>query len=397
MGYNMNFHFNGKSSLLFCTLLTGFIFFGCTGSSGGGGATTPTTPESDEGDFVLNFAIKGGGDGIQTPIHCVFNGTQVNDGTSVSAYLNSSVSFGQSCESQSRTCTQGVLSGNYTYSNCAVGAPSSCLFNGVTIGHGDSVTAYSASSVPFGSLCSSVVETRTCDNGVLSGSSLFASCAINAPRSCVFDGKTVEHGQSIVAFQSSNVSFGSSCSSEERSCQDGTLLGSFDFGSCVVAQPASCLFDGQTIPHDGNVVAFQASSAPYGSSCSSETRSCQNGQLSGQFTNSTCAVDQPANCTFNNQPLIHGESIIAYARAQVPYGSLCKSQSRTCENGVLTGSHTEVSCVVEDPQSCSFNGQNIEHGGSVLAFTSLQKLEVAITGFFQVQRALYNASLMCLS
>lgn len=44
----------------------------------------------------------------------------VNHGSSVTAYSASSVACGSTCTSQSRTCTDGTLSGSYAYTSCSV-------------------------------------------------------------------------------------------------------------------------------------------------------------------------------------------------------------------------------------------------------------------------------------
>lgn len=51
---------------------------------------------------------------------CVFNGQSVANGGTVTAWQTSSVSAGQSCVSETRTCTDGVLSGTFAYPSCAV-------------------------------------------------------------------------------------------------------------------------------------------------------------------------------------------------------------------------------------------------------------------------------------
>lgn len=56
---------------------------------------------------------------------------------------------------------------------------------GGSINHNSSVTAYSASSVPCGSSCASVSETRTCVDGFLSGSYTNGSCSV---QSCAVNG-----------------------------------------------------------------------------------------------------------------------------------------------------------------------------------------------------------------
>ena len=58
----------------------------------------------------------------------------------------------------------------------SVGSAGSCTFNGKTIASGSSVTAYLASSVPSGQTCTS--QARTCSNGTLSGTYAYASCSV---------------------------------------------------------------------------------------------------------------------------------------------------------------------------------------------------------------------------
>lgn len=306
-------------------------------------------------------------------VDCMFNNTTVIDGTSITAYQNSTVAYGESCVSETRTCTTGALSGSYQYASCSAGAAASCLFNGATVAHGDSVTAYTASNVAYGSVCSGVAETRTCDNGVLSGSAQYASCSVGAPRACLFDGKTVEHGGTVVAFEGSTVSYGLTCKQENRTCNDGTLTGSFQYSSCAADQAASCLFDGRTIAHGESVAAFATSSVNYGSTCTQESRTCNNGVLSGGYTFSSCTIGQPQNCSFNGVTVNHNQSIIAFAAEHVAYGQSCVSESRTCTNGQLSGSMTATACVVDaapPARSCVLNGKEIADGSSVTVFTS---------------------------
>lgn len=54
-----------------------------------------------------------------------------------------------------------------------------------------------------------------------------------APVGCVFDGAAVAHGSYVTAYQSSTASGSQMCTSELRFCSNGTLSGSFSFPSCV--------------------------------------------------------------------------------------------------------------------------------------------------------------------
>lgn len=50
---------------------------------------------------------------------CSFNGQTVPHGATIKAFRTSTVPFGASCLAQARTCTNGTLSGSYTYSFCS--------------------------------------------------------------------------------------------------------------------------------------------------------------------------------------------------------------------------------------------------------------------------------------
>lgn len=307
---------------------------------------------------------------VGAPASCMFSGNELVHGQTIIAYASSTVPFGEKCQEQSRTCSNGALSGTYLYSSCKVEAEAACVFNGAQINPGLSVTAYLNSSVPYGQTCQS--EKRVCSNGMLSGSYQYNTCSVGAPNSCMFNGQQVAHGANVVAYKSSSAAYGSKCETENRTCDNGVLSGSFQYGSCAVDSPKSCLFNGVTYPHGTSVTAFFSSTVPFTSDCVNvaETRICNNGDLSGSAPYASCAKDQPNNCQFNNQPVLHGSSTTAYSSADVPYGSSCSSETRSCYNGSLSGSYQFASCTVKPPASCTFNGQTYEHGSSVTAYFS---------------------------
>lgn len=302
------------------------------------------------------------------PAACLFNGRTVASGSAIKGYQQSSVPFGQTCVSEDRTCTNGILSGTYNFETCNVGGAASCLFNGQSVAHGASVRAYTTSTVPYGSVCQE--STRVCNNGVLSGTGSYATCSVNAPASCLFNGQTIPHGGSVKGYQNPSVPFGQSCVSEDRNCANGNLGGSYSFASCSAGAPSSCLFNGQTIAHGQSVTAYASSSVASGQSCVSQSRICNNGALSGSYAYSSCSVNAPASCLFNGQTIAHGQSVTAYASSSVSYGGSCSGQTRTCNNGLLSGSYNYASCSMESPLSCYFNGQTIAHGQNVTAYAS---------------------------
>ena len=142
---------------------------------------------------------------------------------------------------------------------------------------------------------------------------------------------------------------GGACNAESRICSNGVLSGTYQYTSCVV----DCSFNGAVIPHGGNVQAFAAASVPSGSSCASQQRTCNMGTLSGSYVYSSCLVQQPsggtASCSFNGQTVLHGASVYAYATSSVSMGDSCLNyrEARVCNNGSLSGSYDYSLCRVD--------------------------------------------------
>ena len=109
---------------------------------------------------------------------------------------------------------------------------------------------------------------------------------------------------------------------------------------------ASCTFHGNPVLSGSSVTAFAAASVPFGGTCQQEARVCSNGALSGSFAHASCSVAAPASCTFNGQPVAHGQSVTAFLNAAEPAGGSCTPQSRSCSNGALSGSYAHAACQV---------------------------------------------------
>ncbi len=300
--------------------------------------------------------------------NCSFNNSVVSDGTSVIAYQNSSVESGSTCVSEQRTCTNGALSGSYNYGSCQVAQAASCLFNGETVVSGNSITAYTTANVAAGSTCAA--EVRTCNNGLLSGSHQFASCTIDTPAACLFNGQTIADGASVPAYVNSSVPTGGSCLMEYRSCTNGLLSGTNQFTSCSVEASRSCLFNGQNLASGEVITAYLNSAVSYGATCKSESRRCTDALLDGSYQYASCVVDSPAACLFNGQTITHGQTVMAYSNSSVAYGQTCGAETRFCDNGHLTGSFEFASCDQGQPASCLFNGITVPSGSRVTAFAS---------------------------
>jgi photosystem II stability/assembly factor-like uncharacterized protein len=125
--------------------------------------------------------------------------------------------------------------------------------------------------------------------------------------------------------------------------EGGTAISSI---SNSVTPMASCTFNGMPVLHGGSVTAYAQFSVPFGNTCQQQTRTCSNGALSGSYAYATCSVSAAASCTFNGQPVAHGQSVTAYLNAAEPAGGSCTAESRSCSNGTLSGSHTHAACQV---------------------------------------------------
>lgn len=83
----------------------------------------------------------------------------------------------QNCSKTAQfSAVEGEEFGILTTAHIDDGLDSSCSFNGQLLSDGESVMAYQSSSVPYGSEC--ISESRLCSKGVLSGSYPSKSCQV---------------------------------------------------------------------------------------------------------------------------------------------------------------------------------------------------------------------------
>ena len=278
---------------------------------------------------------------------CTFNGTEVGEGTTVVAYLESVPAGGTECQPQVRTCQNGILSGSYAYAHCGAATARSCLFNGQTLNDGKAITAYVSSTAPATGTCQS--ESRVCHDGILSGTNAYSTCSA-APAACLFDGRTVPHGTTVTAYASSQVADGTVCLPQSRTCLNGALTGVGEYANCAAGAAAGCTFNGRALANGQSVQAFGTSSVPFGQTCQAHARLCQNGVVSGAGEFETCSVGAPAACQINGQTIAHGASTTLYVAAHVSAGQVCATENRDCANGGLSGTATQTSCVVDPPE-----------------------------------------------
>jgi len=285
-------------------------------------------------------------------------------------YEAATVSYGTTCvsETQRRTCADGVWSGwsgTFTQPSCVVLDAASCD----STPHGGTGTRvrYAAAAVPYGTTCESEVQTRACDDGTWSawsGTFTEEACTVQPPLAC----GALPHGgsETRTRYETASVPFGLACNGElqTRTCDDGVLSawsGSFTEPTCVVEAALSC--DGT--PHGGSETRtrYETASVPYGASCTGETqaRTCEDGvwsAWSGTFVEPACSPAAPLDC--GATPHGGSETRTMYLEETVGLGGACLSeqQSRTCTNGVLgpwSGTYAFVSCTPLATDSVSFS------------------------------------------
>jgi hypothetical protein len=108
------------------------------------------------------------------------------------------------------------------------------------------------------------------------------------------------------------------------------------------------------------------------SACVSETRKCEDGVLSGSFTATTCHIGC-LNTLWGD--VLHGYSNTAYLALE---SSNCvgNSQTRSCNNGTFSGTYTHTSCIDDTPDPINFSHSSNQELG-----VTVSSSPVTVTGF----------------
>ena len=194
---------------------------------------------------------------------------------------------------ESRICIDGKLTGSYTNSACT---NLTCQLPwGGEIGEESSVVAY---QIPISNSCETNKQTRYCKSGYLSGNAAYKDCKA---KGCVapVTFRPIEEGGSVDLFRK-NTSDNCDSEKETRTCYNGILSGSAQYIYCAplpVSRPPTpptqppqknvvkCTTPwGATISEGEKVTAFLSLHRP----CKSQIRTCTNGILSGYYFYETC-------------------------------------------------------------------------------------------------------------
>lgn len=154
------------------------------------------------------------------------------------------------------------------------------------------------------------------------------------------------------------MAFNDTCVAEVRTCTNGTLGGSFMFAQCFRGEGNNCTLElasgvAVIVPHDTLQPYYKSSLVPCGSQCESELRYCDNGIINGTFTEISCS--QECACMGPDGVSIpHGEGKIYYQTDVVGCVLPCVTQKRVCYGGALNGSYVYTHCgSCREGQGCS--------------------------------------------
>lgn len=142
------------------------------------------------------------------------------------------------------------------------------------------------------------------------GSDGWHNATLTVNRSCSLPwGGTIAHGQSTTAYQNATVPYNQSCVSQTRTCNDGTLSGSYAYASCSQDEADACVLGGVTVEHGDSYTFYTTQTAPTGQTCTgsgggtnySQVRTCTDGVLSGSSTYqySSCSCAATYSCSGN--------------------------------------------------------------------------------------------------
>ncbi len=378
-----------------CTVGTGTAAYTPTFAAGGGWSAWAPDALS-EGSIACtrikmdNVTIVG--------MPCTFNGSPVNSGSSVGATAAPLVNNGSSCLYETRTCTNGVLSGSYAYPNppgCSVspqtpaptGVSASCNAGTVSM----SWNAYSGATYypriySLGS-CSAgwTLSGNTCQKDGYAGTSDTISAPLGASYSVYAYQYTTSGGLSpasgtvgVTCYSPPNTTMMVSINSGTPYVPSGTVnvnptdnvsftwSGTNPTTSCSKsAGPADFLVSNTTGP-DGVSPPAAGVTTSYGVQCTNTGGT--------DPTPATISIRTKNPCTIGTTSYPSGYSGPFFTTDVVAYGQSCPaSATRSCDDTTVTGgtpSHIYPTCGV-DPNTQA--GLSLTVNGNFSSTTTVRK------------------------
>lgn len=277
---------------------------------------------------------------------CQFNGTEVLNGDQVVAYASPTSTATNPCQPQEQTCENGILktangAPAFRYPYCRPVGSAPCEYNvtgkpTVFISHNAPAKFYNTNEVDLDQNCETFATSRYCSNGSFFGDQAFShtSCVKRQPLNCSVGNVPVLHRTSVKFFQSASVAYDEECTSEMRSCYNGNLTGSYTIpdGGCTKRTARNCTLDGETILHGPTNAKpfFKSSTVPFGQTCVPKNRSCTDGVIgseNSEYVFKGCVTQNASNCTFDGISVGHNLTAPAYKSNLTPATLRCDDPS----------------------------------------------------------------------
>jgi hypothetical protein len=209
---------------------------------------------------------------------CQIDGRVFAHGESVKTYAN--VQAACSGQSSIRTCNNGTFSPGYNYITC--GAQQACNWRGQIHPHRAVIVAYQAE---VSANCDAIKQTRTCNNGIWSGDRSYFTENCRLPPDCIFDGIKMDNGMEVISYIEKD---SENCANMKRKqvCKNGQLVGFGKYRNCS----NSCKFEGtpNVDVKDGASVTAYREEVSTDCKNAEEIRICKGGALSGKAKYASC-------------------------------------------------------------------------------------------------------------
>lgn len=151
----------------------------------------------------------------------------------------------------------------------------------------------------------------------------------------------------------------------------------------LVVSPESCAAPwGASVANQSNVTAYQSNTVPLGQTCVSETRSCENGKLSGTFAYESCTPEQLPAGFYALNNLAYSSVLSTNLVTHTTAAAHCASYAGLGWSGWRLGSPAELLALASNLVQLGFPSRTgtaarvwsnytytVQYGGSFAAYT----------------------------
>lgn len=282
---------------------------------------------------------------------CTFNGQTVPHQTAVTAWQKD----GDICLSQQRTCTNGVLSGTYALASCTAAPSCTLTASPTSVKSGGAVTlSWKANNALSGTIGGVGAMSPIAAGSKIVYPTVTTTYKANVTGA---DGVTAGCDATVTMRTDSDpdapvVSFDTPPTPAAASSVAGTVRIKALAHDTVGVTRVRIIIDGTTVntdvaaPYIYDWDTTKVSNKEYAIRVEASDAA---GNVGIARRHLTVANSAYASCTFNGQTIPHNTPVTAYQMS----GNTCLSEQRTCINGTLTGSYMLAKCPSTGALSCT--------------------------------------------